>query len=154
MDDATDALDGAEEGAELGPDELVGALLGFARTLRYSGVAATPDRVQAMITALDHLDVLVTDDVYWAGRLTLCAEPADLPRYDVAFAAYFADQALPLPPKSTHATRERTVSVEGGEEPSFGDPSENHDRVVRGAGQPGRCVAASRRRRADGGRAR
>jgi uncharacterized protein len=64
-------------------------VLGFARTLRHAGVPASPDRVQAMVAALGHLDVLDPSDVYWSGRLTLCADPADLERYDAAFAAYF-----------------------------------------------------------------
>jgi uncharacterized protein with von Willebrand factor type A (vWA) domain len=65
-------------------------VVGFARTLRHAGVPAGPERVQAMLAALDHLDVLSADQVYWAGRLTLCADPEDLPRYDAAFALYFA----------------------------------------------------------------
>jgi uncharacterized protein with von Willebrand factor type A (vWA) domain len=65
-------------------------IVGFARTLRAAGGAADPERVQAMLRALDHLDVLDRADVYWAGRLTLCADPDDLPRYDRCFAAYFA----------------------------------------------------------------
>lgn len=64
-------------------------LVGFARTLRAAGVPADPERLHAMLGALDHLDVLRSGDVYWAGRLTLCASPDDLPRYDRCFAAYF-----------------------------------------------------------------
>jgi len=64
--------------------------VGFARTLRHAGVPAGPDRVQAMLAALAELDVLSADQVYWAGRLTLCSDPEDLPRYDAAFALYFA----------------------------------------------------------------
>ena len=67
-------------------------VLGFARTLRHAGVPASPDRVQAMVAALGHLDVLDPAQVFWAGRLTLCADPADLDRYDAAFAAYFGGQ--------------------------------------------------------------
>jgi uncharacterized protein len=67
-------------------------VLGFARTLRHAGVPASPDRVQAMVAALGHLDVLDPSQVFWAGRLTLCADPADLERYDAAFAAYFGGQ--------------------------------------------------------------
>jgi uncharacterized protein with von Willebrand factor type A (vWA) domain len=67
-------------------------VLGFARTLRHAGVPASPDRVQAMVSALGHLDVLDPAQVFWAGRLTLCADPADLDRYDAAFAAYFGGQ--------------------------------------------------------------
>ena len=68
-------------------------MLGFARTLRHAGVAASPDRVEAMLAALGALDVLDPTDVYWAGRLTLCGGPDDLDRYDAAFAAYFAGEA-------------------------------------------------------------
>jgi uncharacterized protein len=64
-------------------------VLGFARTLRHAGVPADPERVQAMLGALGHLDVLDPAQVYWAGRLTLCADPEDLDRYDAAFALYF-----------------------------------------------------------------
>jgi hypothetical protein len=108
-------------------DGFVGVLLGFARTLRHAGVPATVDRVQAMVAALDHLDVLRARDVYWAGRLTLCADPADLRRYDVAFAAYFGRNAFPMPP-ITPPTRIRTIPFEltDGPEPDDGtndDPS-------------------------------
>ncbi len=40
------------------PSEFIEVLLGFARTLRHAGVPATPDRVQAMLTAIAWLDVL------------------------------------------------------------------------------------------------
>jgi uncharacterized protein with von Willebrand factor type A (vWA) domain len=70
--------------------DVVETLTAFARTLRAAGVRADPERLQAMIDAVGHLDVLDARDVYWAGRLTLCADPADLPRYDRCFAAYFS----------------------------------------------------------------
>ncbi|GAA3976083.1 VWA domain-containing protein [Actinomadura viridis] len=70
--------------------DLTETIVGFARTLRAAGGPADPERVQAMLRALDHLDVLDRSDVYWAGRLTLCADPDDLPRYDRCFAAYFS----------------------------------------------------------------
>jgi uncharacterized protein with von Willebrand factor type A (vWA) domain len=72
--------------------DTVATMVAFARTVRAAGVGAGPDRVQAMLAALDHLDVLDRADVYWAGRLTLCGGPEDLPRYDRAFAAYFAGE--------------------------------------------------------------
>jgi uncharacterized protein with von Willebrand factor type A (vWA) domain len=55
-------------------------------------VEVTSDRVQAMVGALDHLGVDRADHVYWAGRLTLCAGPDDISRYDQAFAAYFSGE--------------------------------------------------------------
>ncbi|MQA33551.1 vWA domain-containing protein [Modestobacter roseus] len=72
--------------------DVVSTVLGFARTLRNAGVAASPDRVEAMLAAVAHLDVLDATAVYWAGRLTLCGSPDDLDRYDAAFAAWFSGQ--------------------------------------------------------------
>jgi uncharacterized protein with von Willebrand factor type A (vWA) domain len=67
----------------------VATVVGFARTLRFAGVEVTTDRIQSMIGALDQLDVTRAEQVYWAGRLTLCAGPDDIRRFDRAFAAYF-----------------------------------------------------------------
>ncbi|MDQ1722693.1 MAG: uncharacterized protein QOI26_2427, partial [Pseudonocardiales bacterium] len=75
--------------------DFIDVALGFARTLRHAGVPAGPDRVQAMLGALGHLDVLDPAQVYWAGRLTLCADPEDLDRYDAAFALYFGGRRPP-----------------------------------------------------------
>lgn len=63
--------------------------VGFARALRRAGVGCGPDRVRAYVAAVEHLDPGRRDDLYWAGRLTLCGEPDDLPRYDAAFDAWF-----------------------------------------------------------------
>jgi uncharacterized protein len=84
--------------------DVVATVTGFARTLRAAGVGADHDRTQSLLRALGHLDVTDAGDVYWAGRLTLCATPDDLPRYDRCFAAYFGGQ------RAT-ATRTTTTSV-------------------------------------------
>jgi uncharacterized protein with von Willebrand factor type A (vWA) domain len=76
--------------------DVLDTMVGFARTLRFAGVDVTTDRLQGMVAALDQLDVTRRDDVYWAGRLTLCAGPDDIRRYDQAFAAYFG-RARPAP---------------------------------------------------------
>jgi uncharacterized protein len=76
-------------------DDVTPTLVGFARTLRAAGVDATPDRVHQTVAAAGHLDVTRRRDLYWAGRLTLCAGPDDLDRYDRAFAAYFAGETAP-----------------------------------------------------------
>jgi uncharacterized protein with von Willebrand factor type A (vWA) domain len=81
-------------------------LVVFARTLRHAGVAATPDRVHAMAAAVDELG---PDRIYWAGRLTLCGQPDDLPVYDAAFAAYFGG-AVPARP-AVVATPSRVVTT-------------------------------------------
>ena len=97
----------------------VSIVLGFARTLRHAGVPATHDRVQAMLTALDHLDVASPLDTYWAGRLTLCGDPADIARYDAAFAAYFGGVPIVRPPRTI--TRLRPVPVEADEDDGTGE---------------------------------
>jgi uncharacterized protein len=80
-------------------------LVGFARALRHAGVACGPERVQAFVAAVGVLDVGRREDVYWAGRVTLCGEPDDLDRYDAAFAAWFGGMPPPRP-----GTRARQVS--------------------------------------------
>lgn len=75
------------------PRDAVAVLTGFGRALRGAGVAATPDRVHAMVDAVDALGGMAEPaGVYWAGRLTTCASPDDLLRYDAAFDAYFCDR--------------------------------------------------------------
>ncbi|GAA2558435.1 vWA domain-containing protein [Pseudonocardia hydrocarbonoxydans] len=85
-------------------------LVGFTVVLRAAGLAVTTDRVAAFLTALDTLDVTSRTQTYWAGRLTLCSDPDDLPRYDRAFEDWFTpprgggrtrivDERTPPPPK-------------------------------------------------------
>ena len=74
------------------PYDVTDAVVGLAHTLRAAGVAASPDRVHATIDALQRLDPRMRRDVYWAGRLTLCASADDIARYDRVFAAYFGDR--------------------------------------------------------------
>lgn len=64
-------------------------LVAFARALRAAGVDADPHRVQAMVGAVDVLGGARPTALYWAGRLTLCAQPDDLPVYDAVFARHF-----------------------------------------------------------------
>ncbi|WP_433441909.1 vWA domain-containing protein [Nonomuraea sp. CA-141351] len=95
-------------------DELVATVTGFARTLRAAGVGADHERTQNMLRALDHLDVADSGEVYWAGRLTLCAAPDDLPRYDRCFAAYFGGQkAVVTRTSTTSVTRHLAAELEG-----------------------------------------
>ncbi|MBB5807306.1 uncharacterized protein with von Willebrand factor type A (vWA) domain [Saccharothrix ecbatanensis] len=79
-------------------------LVGFARALRHGGVACGPDRAQAFVAAVGHLDLAERDQVYWAGRLTLCSEPDDLPRYDAAFTAWFGGMPPRAPAKRARQT--------------------------------------------------
>ena len=109
-------------------DPLVG-LVGFTAALRAAGLPCDGQRVQAYLEATGHIDPAVIDELYWAGRLTLCAEPDDLPRYDEAFAAWFISgpsrrrppNGPPQPKTSVLAMLDNAPSgaVEGGEEPEL-----------------------------------
>jgi uncharacterized protein len=100
---------------------VAGALVGFARALRRAGVAATPDRVHTALAALAEVG-----DVYWAGRLTLCGEPDDLPVYDAVFAAYFdgrgGPRGLPLP---IHPLLPRVSAPLAAAPPAAGDDTDD-----------------------------
>jgi uncharacterized protein with von Willebrand factor type A (vWA) domain len=61
----------------------------LAAALRGAGMPVGPDRVQRFVEALDHVDPQDRDDVYWAGRATLCAHPEHITTYDNVFAAFF-----------------------------------------------------------------
>jgi uncharacterized protein len=69
--------------------DLTASAVGFARTLRAAGVDASHERLAAFLAALEALGAADRRQAYWAGRLTLCADPDDLERYDRVFAAYF-----------------------------------------------------------------
>src|ERR1700754_1079187 len=84
-------------------EDPVPGLVGFTVVLRNAGLAITTDRVAAFLSALDALDVTDRTQTYWAGRLTLCSDPDDLPRYDQAFADWF----IPRPGSHTRVVDER-----------------------------------------------
>jgi uncharacterized protein with von Willebrand factor type A (vWA) domain len=100
-------------GGRAGPAQrdVVDTVLGFARTLRSAGVTASPDRVEAMLAAVGALDVLDPGDVYWAGRLTLCASPDDLDRYDAAFTAWFSGEIPRLASTAVHEPPQLAASA-------------------------------------------
>jgi uncharacterized protein with von Willebrand factor type A (vWA) domain len=84
-------------------------LVGFAAALRAAGLPCDTQRVQAYLGAVGELDVTEPSQLYWAGRLTLCAEPDDLPRYDEAFAAWFT--ATPPAQRRTRAEQPRVTVI-------------------------------------------
>lgn len=109
--------------------EATETMVGFARTLRAAGVDAGPERVQAMLAALDHLDVLSRRDVYWAGRFTLCAGPDDIVRYDNAFDAYFSGEFPPAPPRAPSPAQVIRQSVGLAAEGVQGEPGKQENDV-------------------------
>ncbi|MGN6606910.1 MAG: vWA domain-containing protein [Jatrophihabitans sp.] len=92
------------------PADVVVAMTGFARALRSAGVAADRHRLGTALEAIAHVDPFVTDEVYWATRLTLCSEPDDLPVFDAVFDAWFRGRRPDLPVPGG-APRQRTGTV-------------------------------------------
>ena len=89
------------EAPQEAPVPMLQAAVTFGRLLRRAGLAAGPDRVVEFTRALEELDVARREDVYWAGRITLCSRRQDLELYDKAFQAFWEGekrQAL-RPPK-------------------------------------------------------
>jgi uncharacterized protein with von Willebrand factor type A (vWA) domain len=110
--------------------DVTDVVLGFARTLRHAGVDASPERVQAMLTAIGHLDVLDATHVYWAGHATLCGSPDDLAAYDAAFAAYFGGEAPVRARRAPHARdRLSTAAPFAVEQPADGAGAEQGPEV-------------------------
>ncbi|MEV4604219.1 VWA domain-containing protein [Amycolatopsis sp. NPDC049253] len=106
-------------------DPLAG-FAGFAAALREAGVACDARRVQAYLAAVAEVDIAEPTQLYWAGRLTLCSDPDDLPRYEEAFARWFegdetrrGTQAVPAQKRARIAplTSDTGGSGEGEEEP-------------------------------------
>ncbi len=81
------------------------------RALRAAGVNAGPDRVAEAVRAVSALDPGDRDAVYWAGRVTLCAGPEDLARYDAVFAALLTGDVPRLRPRPQVVSRGLPVAL-------------------------------------------
>jgi len=78
---------------------MLDAAVAFGRLLRRVGLAAGPGRVVEFTRALKELDATRREDVYWAGRITLCSRPEELKVYDRAFEAFWEGKEPPRPPR-------------------------------------------------------
>jgi uncharacterized protein with von Willebrand factor type A (vWA) domain len=117
------------------PSDPLLAIAGFGRVLRAAGIGADGGRIAAFTEALGWLDASRRDDVYWAGRLTLCADPDDLPRYDAAFEAVFGG-AYPslLPPSEPPAPMAVAPTPAGGDAgPSVDAEGDDRERLYASA---------------------
>lgn len=108
-------------------DDPIEGLVGFTVVLRNAGLSITTDRVATFLGALDALDVTSRMQTYWAGRLTLCSDPDDLPRYDQAFEDWFTpprgggrtritDERRPPPPRLAALTPSQAQESEEGDD--------------------------------------
>lgn len=96
-------------------------LVGFTHALRRAGLPVDQHRTAAFLAALDCLDLTDPLNLYWAGRLTLCAQADDLPGYDEAFAAWF-DPAW-RPPANGRPARHRGTSAHATALPNGSGPA-------------------------------
>jgi hypothetical protein len=87
-------------------------LIGFTHALRAAGLGVDAHQVDAYLRSVGGLDLADPVNLYWAGRLTLCAAADDLPYYDEAFAAWFSPDRQPGQQK-THqrTTRPKAVAL-------------------------------------------
>ncbi|WP_433873570.1 vWA domain-containing protein [Saccharopolyspora sp. CA-218241] len=89
-------------------------------------MACDPARVQAFLAAAEHVELADRSALYWAGRVTLCADPDDVPRYDAAFALWFRAEPLPVEqpgPPVPRPARIAPLAEDGGEDgEGGGDP--------------------------------
>ena len=106
------------------PADAVTVVVALSRALDAAGVPTGVDRVGEAVRALAALDPTRRDDVYWAGRLTLCRGPGDLPRYDRVFAAMFAGDPPRTRPRPAPALR--AVPLPAVEHPDA-DPEDGTD---------------------------
>ena len=106
---------GAGSGATAGHADGVGdpvrVMVGLGRALDSAGLRVGPDRVAEAVRAAVALDPTRRTDLYWAGRLTLCANPDDLPKYDAVFAALTAGDVPRLRPRPQHLVRAVPVTL-------------------------------------------
>ncbi|QLQ11911.1 MAG: VWA domain-containing protein [Nocardioidaceae bacterium] len=82
-------------------------MVGFSQALRRAGVTAP--RTEDFAKALEALDPLRREDIYWAGRATLCCTPDDLVIYERLFQAWFTGSLV-----SGAAPNESIVTISPG----------------------------------------
>ena len=110
-----------------GPDPAAAAVA-FVRALRGAGLAVPVDASVRFVEALDHVDLGVGDDVYWAGRATLVRRTEDVDAYDEVFAAWFGGVVVsrspePPPRSITLAVDDPDVDLGAGDDVVDSNPS-------------------------------
>ena len=122
-----------------GVGDPVRVMVGLGRALDSAGLRVGPDRVAEAVRAAVALDPTRRTDLYWAGRLTLCANPDDLPKYDAVFAALTAGDVPRLRPRPQHLVRAVPVTLAI---PDAGD-SDDDEETEAGADTVLRAAASS-----------
>src|SRR5699024_12632140 len=89
----------------------IAGFIAFTRALRAAGV--TSEGSGDFIEAVNKLDPGDRDDVYWAGRATLCDEPDDIPTYDRVFLSWFASHPSETGPAPTVTSQHMSKTLGG-----------------------------------------
>ena len=70
----------------------------FARQLRAEGLTVATGSVALFVEALDAVDPLDGDNVYWAARVVMVKRPEDIDAFDRAFASFWLGRTGNAPP--------------------------------------------------------
>ena len=104
-------------------------LTAFTWALRAAGVQIGAERAATFLSAAAVLDAARPAGVYWAGRLTLTANPDDIATYNAVFDAYFTGRTAPVGPgRPRQASMSAVLSMspgddtDGADEESLGPP--------------------------------
>jgi uncharacterized protein with von Willebrand factor type A (vWA) domain len=97
-------------------------LTAFTWALRAAGVPVGAERAATFLSAAALLDAARPAGVYWAGRLTLAANPDDIATYNAVFDAYFTGRTAPVGPRrSRQATAAPELSMSPAGDADAGD---------------------------------
>ncbi|MBA0127463.1 VWA domain-containing protein [Haloechinothrix sp. YIM 98757] len=109
--------------------DVLPGFVGFTRALAHAGLPVATDRAAAYLDAVRRIDVAAPEQVYWAGRLTLCSDPDDFATYDAVYTRWFD----PARGGGTELRREVRGTAElvplGGTEPAAGEDDSEDDTV-------------------------
>jgi uncharacterized protein len=119
--------------------DLTSALTGFANSLWLAGVPASTARVIAGSDALTAFPEVGADQLYWATRLSFCAQQADIPVFDSVFRAWFGF----LPAQATKPPAQAAETARAAEPDSATGGS--GDRAAASAAAAGAAEALSTR---------
>lgn len=107
-------------------------LAGFARACRAAGLPVTADRERTFLQACAEVGLEERARVYWAGRATLTASPADVEPFDRVFTGWFGGRPMHA---VSHQDSPRTSTVHASLEDADGGASgpQGESDVVRAA---------------------
>ncbi|MDO5738606.1 MAG: VWA domain-containing protein [Ornithinimicrobium sp.] len=112
--------------------DILQTLGGFARACRAAGLPVSADRERTFLLACATIGLGEREGVYWAGRATLTASPADAEPFDRVFSGWFDGRPM-QGIRQTDTPRPTTLQAPL-EDTAEGDgPGEHADEVIRAA---------------------